>query len=411
MQTAPRTDNSTDSLVLVSRADSLATPFDDETVTPVPEAGLVLPPGSVPLQYSEPLSLQRESSSSPQYMPSSPQYIQPYSSPQQVAPSSSHISRRNSVSVASAVVQDRLDEINVLRAEMTRLQGILALVEKERKEIHDRYHNLRVSKSELDCVYEPVEVVTEAEGTGNTDIEGYIEEKKDGLAIPPTKKRPSFAADKSTQVNVVSNSARKLFAAPNTIAPDVEALLNVEREKTKKAMEETQMARSCLNELERQLATLQQLLRNSGVKEEQINSAMNKSGLTKLLESSRVGVFERLYRDAVERMVKMNKIRQLVHEIESKELERKLIGINSNPSLQYSTETTTPFLHHDRILRNSSGHAQPHKYLGGGYQANWNGSIFLYFNRGRYHSAEPTVNRTFTIPSPLTFPVLRRNQH
>jgi hypothetical protein len=99
--------------------------------------------------------------------------------------------------------------------------------------------------------------------------------------------------------------------------------LEAEREKTRQAIEETKTVKFCLNELERQLASLQFQLRQAGVKQEHIKSALAKSGLTNLMRASRAAVFERLYRDAMDRITRMEKIRKEVHEIQARQFIKK----------------------------------------------------------------------------------------
>jgi hypothetical protein len=84
-------------------------------------------------------------------------------------------------------------------------------------------------------------------------------------------------------------------------------------------MEETHKARVCLSELERQLEAMKMQLRNSGVKHKDIEEAMEKAGLASLLVSARIGVFERLYQDALDRMARMERIREQVKQIQRKE--------------------------------------------------------------------------------------------
>ena len=99
--------------------------------------------------------------------------------------------------------------------------------------------------------------------------------------------------------------------------------LEEERQKSKLAIEETKRVKFCLNELEKQLAALQFQLRRSGVRQDHIQSALMKSGLTTLMRASRAAVFERLYQDALDRVSRMEKIRQEVLEMQSKHLLRR----------------------------------------------------------------------------------------
>jgi hypothetical protein len=99
--------------------------------------------------------------------------------------------------------------------------------------------------------------------------------------------------------------------------------IDEERKRTSDAMEETKRVKYCLNELERQLAALQFQLRRSGVKQEHIRKALAKSGLTTLMQASRSAVFERLYRDAVDRMKRMELVRQQVTEIQARQFIKK----------------------------------------------------------------------------------------
>jgi regulator of extracellular matrix RemA (YlzA/DUF370 family) len=133
--------------------------------------------------------------------------------------------------------------------------------------------------------------------------------------------------------------------------------LEEEREKTRKAMEETARVKICLTELERQLATLQFQLRKSGVKQEQIHTAMLRSGLNNLMRVNRAAVFERLYQDAVDRMKRMEKIREQVKQIQARQFLKKY-AVHSSGS--------DPEFPHTWVGRSNESR---HQVLGGGFLA------------------------------------------
>jgi hypothetical protein len=99
-------------------------------------------------------------------------------------------------------------------------------------------------------------------------------------------------------------------------------MIEDERTKASLAIEETRKVKICLGELERQIAALQHQLRQAGVEQHHIESALTRSGLVHLVQSNRVGVFERLYQDALDRMVKMDKIRERFRDIQRAEYMR-----------------------------------------------------------------------------------------
>jgi hypothetical protein len=174
---------------------------------------------------------------------------------------------------------------------------------------------------------------------------------------------------------------------------EIEKLLEIEKEKTRKAIAETEKIKACLSELQKQLAALQELLREAGVTDEQISAAMTASGLKTILESSGNTVFDRLYKDAVDRMVRMSKIRHVVHEMEARHLERRLLG-RSNSGMIVSAREHHGARHTEQILRNP-GRRLSNRFLGGGYRANWRGSLNSYLGM-RPHSAEPLITRKHT---------------
>ena len=107
-------------------------------------------------------------------------------------------------------------------------------------------------------------------------------------------------------------------------------------------IEETRKVKIGLGELERQIAALQHQLRQSGVKQEHIESALASSGLVHLVQANRVGVFERLYQDALERMVKMEKIRERFKQIQQREYERKMRELERDTTPPEKPPKTSP---------------------------------------------------------------------
>jgi len=116
---------------------------------------------------------------------------------------------------------------------------------------------------------------------------------------------------------------------PGNIYDPNEDILALERKKTAQAIEESRKVKICLGELERQITALQHQLRQAGVSQHHIESALTHSGLVHLVRSNRVGVFERLYQDALNRMIKMDKIRERFREIQRAEYLRLNRGIGS----------------------------------------------------------------------------------
>ncbi len=96
-----------------------------------------------------------------------------------------------------------------------------------------------------------------------------------------------------------------------------------ERIKSQNALDETERVKMCIDELETQLASMEFQLRRAGVKHEHIHKAMMKSGLTNLLRGSRAVVFERLYQDAMDRIKRMERIREKVWEIQKRQFNKK----------------------------------------------------------------------------------------
>ena len=155
-------------------------------------------------------------------------------------------------------------------------------------------------------------------------------------------------------------------------------MLKQERQRSTAAIEETKKAKVCLGELERQLASLQHQLRRSGVKQEHIHAALTNSGLVRLMKVNRVGVFERLYHDAVERMIKMDKIRVKVHEIEEKNFVRKMQGAVQPTLSLFGLSGKEKLVSSPRFN---------HFHHGSGYQPHhWNGPIMTSFSKWRNKS-------------------------
>lgn len=170
-----------------------------------------------------------------------------------------------------------------------------------------------------------------------------------------------------TEMNNVALTTRKLSAV--SIEGDggdemrLRRELDEERIKTRNALDETERVKMCIDELERQLASLQFQLRRAGVKHEHIHTAMMKSGLTNLLRVSRAVVFERLYQDALDRIKRMERIRQQVMEIQQRHYSKKFASSGMSPD--------GPILARDipHTLVTQS-HNQEHHMLGGGFAGN-----------------------------------------
>jgi hypothetical protein len=211
--------------------------------------------------------------------------------------------------VSSRVVEERLLEIHELRDENTRLTNLVFDMEKRFTDNKDeglqsmsRVHLVTENVATATDLFDQPILVKSEENLGDQD-----------------------GGEKVAEFTMCRVSLIVLVATGQSVhEKHLEEERDREAARAARAIEETRKVKICLGELERQIAALQHQLRQSGVKQEHIESALASSGLVYLVKSNRVGVFERLYQDALERMVKMEKIRERFKEIQQRENERRI---------------------------------------------------------------------------------------
>ena len=213
-----------------------------------------------------------------------------------------------------AILDERLCEVTELRSENDQLRLILMQFEQERIEFTSRIQFLEDNQF-LQSDRPPV--------SSNPDSFRAVSE---ALSVIPMEGTDALC-QAEIPVNLAWSRSDYIILTGVTDEPSSQTkwqqLLDAERVKTSQALDETRRVKMCLGELERQLTSMRLQLQKAGVKNEHIQAAMNHSGLTTLLLNARVGVFERLYQDALDRIARMNRIREQVHIIESREYIRK----------------------------------------------------------------------------------------
>lgn len=232
-------------------------------------------------------------------------------------------------SVSGRIVEERLLEIHELRQENTRLTNLLYGLE-------GKYagNNKLVVDEQVECDNDNMTALafaTEEIQTDN-DLMKFVES---GLLHAP-QDRSQFTVSRMSAV-VVTGSA-----GMTSHEKRLEEERDREAARAARAIEETRKVKIGLGELERQIAALQHQLRQSGVKQEHIESALASSGLVHLVQANRVGVFERLYQDALERMVKMEKIRERFKQIQQREYERKMRELERDTTPPEKPPKTSP---------------------------------------------------------------------
>ena len=242
-----------------------------------------------------------------------------------------------SPSEVPAILTQRLNELETLRTHLTSLSITVNELRAEKASLEAR---LAASGS-------PVEIasVIRRPVTGRRrdvlEDSGRISERSQSLFDPEYTDSPCQTDD---IISLLSSRALPAIIIRSVdTESDLIAELEAERLKTEKAVEETRRAKVCLDELERQLVSLQFQLRKAGVNHDHIQHAMRRSGLSGLLRASHAGVFERLYRDALERMERFEKIRCEAHALQASRLMRRAASADV-PSHSVSVHSTLPLL-------------------------------------------------------------------
>jgi hypothetical protein len=227
-------------------------------------------------------------------------------------------------SSVSDFLEEKTLEILELRAQNDALKVMVSSLESDNKLLSKRIEimgTLEVQKTSFLTRETHDESSQISQRSQSCHDENLIDSptQTDGLTVVLTTRRGPDVLIENSSRSSSSEEALRLSKS-----------LEEEKEKTRKATEETKRVKFCLNELERQLAALQFQLRRSGVKQEYIQTALQKSGLTSLMRASRAAVFERLYQDALDRVSRMEKIRQEVHEMQSKYYMRRFTPVSGD---------------------------------------------------------------------------------
>ena len=224
----------------------------------------------------------------------------------------------------AVIMDERMSELTEMRVQNEQLKVIMAALDAERNSLIERVDILQQSappavaisrrQSRAATISEMVETEPTVSSRVTPSLSGanMVDSPTQTLTILPI-----LSVVKLSGIEVISEAVEPMGRE------EIEAQLEAEKANTANAIAETQRVKVCLSELERQLASMQFQLRKSGVKHEHIVQAMAHSGLTQFMRANRTGVFERLYQDALNRMIKMEKIREKVRIIESKEYMRK----------------------------------------------------------------------------------------
>lgn len=207
----------------------------------------------------------------------------------------------------SIILEEQLEQIAALQSQNDKLNQILTVFEEERESLTQRVEFLE--KNPL------IVAKTPRPGFSVTKEVPRMTDEEEGEAVMPC----DFSLSRSDYVVIIP-------PAEVVASARLQVMYEAERSRANQAMEETHKARVCLSELERQLEAMKMQLRNSGVKHKDIEEAMEKAGLASLLVSARIGVFERLYQDALDRMARMERIREQVKQIQRKEYLKRVVA-------------------------------------------------------------------------------------
>jgi hypothetical protein len=193
-----------------------------------------------------------------------------------------------------------------------------------------------------------------------------IQDESISARIPSSDRKESFDTPCQTLDVVASLTCtleRGVHIPPVAERVDLLAMLEEERGCAEAAMRETEKTKISLGQLEKKLVMLQLQLKRSGVKEAHIKSALTRSGLTGFMRENRAGVFERLYKDAFDRVIRMQRIREKIHQAQWREFNARVsCKTVSSGSENMSNLLGTPFFNPPVSATTTP---EPHFYGGG----------------------------------------------
>ena len=220
------------------------------------------------------------------------------------------------------ILTGRIREINELRQKVSDLES----------------KNLRVL-GERDLLQIQLDKMNEESSTQRVVVKRSVFASTSGLVSVEENKDESISARIASSVNkecfdspcqtadfivTLSCTVARHVNIPPSLDGNLLVRLEQEHESAVCAMRETEKTKMSLGQLEKQLAILQLQLKRHGVKEAHIHTAMSRSGLTRLMKANKPGVFERLYQDAFNRIVRMQRIRDELRELQSREFCKRI---------------------------------------------------------------------------------------
>ena len=265
-----------------------------------------------------------------------------------------------SPSLVPAVLAERLDEISRLRSENDELRKLLKDLEQD-KALLESHLSMTDSYQAIIVAPRRSAFYDELNDTGRISV------RSQSLFHPDLTDSPSQT---DAIVSILSSRSFQHVVIPS-ISTEVDLLAELETEKLKstKALEESRRAKVCLDELERQLVSLQFQLRRAGVQQEHIHHAMKRSGLGELMRGGHAAVFERLYRDALDRMQRLEKIRKQAHEIQAQQLVKRNQSSPGFPILVQQHPVHAEALH--ALAKPAQQRGMVRHAFGGGFMAGW----------------------------------------
>ena len=258
----------------------------------------------------------------------------------------------------SAVFADRIKEIEVLRKKNSDLEIEKINAENERDNLQSRLDLITQEMS--------LQVVKRSVFSGLSSRTAFAGTQDESISarIPSSVRGESF--DSPCQTTDVLTTLSCTVARVVNITPlfdgDLLARLQEEHESAEAAMRETEKTKMSLGQLEKQLAMLKLQLKRYGVKEAHIYTAMSRSGLTGLMRANKAGVFERLYQDAFDRVMRMQRIRDQIRAIESQQFQTRVSAeTNSGRDKLFQLFPQEP----REFSHTSESHTERHFYGGG----------------------------------------------